>query len=120
MSDHFNGIEETKVETVLDGEEAFTRSGTSRSVSPGSARGENVDPEYDAIRYSDLVQLHEGACRVLIRDRGFTKKRVCGSPAAFCTRLNHRTMSDARKAPPGYYVARVDFRGRVDGLADYP
>ena len=62
MSDYFNGVEETKVETVLDGEEASTRSGTGRSVSSGSARGENVDPEYDTIRYSDLVQLHEGAC----------------------------------------------------------
>ena len=81
--------------------------------SRGSGVSQAAGPD-ETLRFTDLVNLHSRACRVVLQPRdGIT--RVCGNPRATCTRQRHQGMGEDRRAAPGYYVAHTSRKGERDG-----
>ena len=81
--------------------------------SRGSGVSQAAGPD-ETVRFTDLVNLHSRACRVVLQPRdGIT--RVCGNPRATCTRQRHQGMGEDRRAAPGYYVAHTSRKGERDG-----
>ena len=71
--------------------------------SRGSGVSQAAGPD-ETLRFTDLVNLHSRACRVVLQPRDGIA-RVCGNPRATCTRQRHQGMGEDRRAAPGYYVA---------------
>ena len=62
--------------------------------SRGSGVSQVAGPD-ETLRFTDLVNLHSRACRVVLQPRdGIT--RVCGNPRATCTRQRHQGMGEDR------------------------